>query len=364
MVNPARAGANARGTSSLSTRRAGDWSGPAGAETRGGAGAGRRYHAAVSSLAARAANETGTGAAGGRIDLRAARASVTSQDGENGVIDAIFRAIGTTSKVCVEFGAYNLRTYSNVFPLWSSQGWHAILIEGDGPRHRKLGEEYEGFRRESTPSGTVDLVRRFVAPSGPDSLDAILDQRLAHAPGVKGGPPRVDLVSIDIDGMDYHVWKGLTKHRPRVVIIEHNPSIPPHLAIHGPEEPNAVGASARALADLGATKGYALVCCTMCNCIFVEREHAGLFAHADDLEALFDRSLLCYALSTFDGGVALTHRPPWGFNVCSTRPGAMVSSVPLWQPPRSLLAQVRAWLRARRKGLGRVVRGGLAGLKP
>jgi len=96
----------------------------------------------------------------------------------------------------------------------------------------------------------------------------------------------------------------------------------------------------------------------------VEREHAGLFAHADDLEALFDRSLLCYALSTFDGGVALTHRPPWGFNVCSTRPGAMVSNVPLWQPPRSLLAQVRAWLRARRKGLGRVVRGGLAGLKP
>ncbi len=303
------------------------------------------------------------------IDLKAARSSITSQDGENGVIDAIFRAIGTTSKICVEFGAYNLRTYSNVFPLWSTAGWHAILIEGDAPRHRQLGIEYAEFCRATPPApgGSVDLVRRFVAPSGADALDAILNERLPHAPAshaATASTPRVDLVSIDIDGMDYHVWAGLSKHRPRVIIIEHNPSIPPHLSIHGPTSPNAVGASARALQALGSEKGYTLVCCTMCNCIFVEREHAHLFKNAGDLDALFDRALLCYALSTFDGGIALTHRPPWGFNPLSRRPEAIHATVPLWQPPRSVMAYLGMWLRARRKSLGRIVRGGLTSLKP
>ena len=37
-------------------------------------------------------------------------------------------------------------------------------------------------------------------------------------------PKEPDLVSIDIDGNDYRVWKNLTDYSPRVVIIEFNSS--------------------------------------------------------------------------------------------------------------------------------------------
>lgn len=294
-------------------------------------------------------------ATAGKIDLRACKSSVTSQDGENGVIAAVFDAIGLTTRVCIEFGAYNLRTYSNVFPLWSQQGWHAVLIEGDAGRVAALEREYQLLKGSGGATGTAEVVAAFVTPQGPGSLDAlvcpIMDRR-------GGGEP--DLVSIDIDGMDYHVWKGVTRLRPRVVIVEHNPSIPAHMSVHGPAGLNAVGSSARALMELGREKGYTLVCCTMCNCIFVRDQDAHHFAHAGDLDALFDPSLVCYAISTFDGGVALSHRPPWGCNWFSRQPGAAQCDTPLWQPPRGLLANIALWLRARRKSVQRAARG-LAG---
>ncbi len=41
--------------------------------------------------------------------------------------------------------------------------------------------------------------------------------RLINEAGFAG---EVDLLSIDIDGNDYHIWEGLTAVKPRVVIIE------------------------------------------------------------------------------------------------------------------------------------------------
>ena len=82
-------------------------------------------------------------------------------------------------------------------------------------------------------------------------------------------PKRFDLLSIDIDGIDYWVWKAITAYEPRVVLIEYNAAVPPHESQTIPYDPhfmwsgatNYFGASVLALKKLGEQKGYALVGC-------------------------------------------------------------------------------------------------------
>jgi hypothetical protein len=226
------------------------------------------------------------------IRLSEAVSGNTSQHGENGAIDAVFRQIGVKSRTCVEFGAYDLERFSNVYPLWTS-GWQALLIEGDPRRYAKLKSDYAAHPQSA--ERRVHIVNRFVSEAGADSLDCILAQ--------SGFPTDVDLVSIDVDGQDFHIWRGLRKFNPRLVVIEYNPTIPPHIEIIGDRNGNNVGCSALALARLGRQKGYSLIACIGWNAFFVRQEHAGLFADSDDLDALFDYSYLRYAMQSYNGEV-------------------------------------------------------------
>jgi hypothetical protein len=76
----------------------------------------------------------------------------------------------------------------------------------------------------------------------------------------------IDLLSLDIDGMDYWVWKAISVIEPQVVVCEtHNP-IPPDKALTVPYDPDFIfesenyrGASLAAMCKLGQEKGYRLV---------------------------------------------------------------------------------------------------------
>jgi hypothetical protein len=90
-----------------------------------------------------------------------------------------------------------------------------------------------------------------------------------------------DLLSIDVNGNDYHIWKSLTNYTPRVVVIEYNSQIPLNESSVIEYEPNFVwdgtdyfGASLLALVNLGKLKGYTLVGCDNdgVNAFFVQNE--------------------------------------------------------------------------------------------
>lgn len=185
---------------------------------------------------------------------------VFSQNGEDGIIAAIFRAIGATNQVLVEFGCDPQVQECNS-AYWLEQGWQALLMDADDRVYRN-------------PGGRVR--HEFVTAENINELFAKY-----------GVPASFDLLSIDIDGNDYWVWKALDdSYRPRVVVIEYNSFIPadqrkaiaydPYFVWKGTD---CFGASLLALKELGERKGYTLVYCdsSATNAFFIANE-AILFA--------------------------------------------------------------------------------------
>ncbi len=253
-----------------------------------------------------------------KIVLRDFARDITSQNGENGIIDKVFKVIGTTGMVCVEFGAHHLTHISNVAPLWMDQGWRTVLIEGDAFLCRGIRDDYGRYRRDHPGCGEVTIVETFVTPRGEDSLDNIL-ARLKT-------PVDLDLISIDVDGIDYHIWAGIEVYRPRVVVIEYNNTAPPDLRLIGKDTGNSFGASALSMYELGRRKGYALVACTGCNMVFVLDEFGGNFANCNDLDALFDYGALVYVMRTYEGGLFYSKKPTHGHNPFSLGPERSLSA--------------------------------------
>ena len=54
-------------------------------------------------------------------------------------------------------------------------------------------------------------------------------------------PEEPDLLSIDIDRNDYHIWEKITHYHPRVVIVEYEAAFGPRISWVVPYDPNAYG---------------------------------------------------------------------------------------------------------------------------
>ena len=100
----------------------------------------------------------------------------------------------------------------------------------------------------------------------------------------------IGLLSIDIDGNDYWVWKAITCVNPQVVVIEYNAVFGSDRAITIPYASDFTrqaahhswlyfGASLRALCRLAEAKGYAFVGCNSAgnNAYFVRKDLATPF---------------------------------------------------------------------------------------
>lgn len=180
--------------------------------------------------------------------------NVHSQCGEDGVIEYLLGLAGVETGYFVEFGAWDGKHLSNSAWL-AEKGWSGCFIEGDTARFQDLLRNYEGNQN-------VAKLNAYVGSSGQNSLDALL--RSVDA------PVDVTVLSIDIDGNDYHVWEALKDHSALLCVIEFNPTIPAHVGFVQDNEPTLnFGNSLAALWDLGRTKGYSLVAATDWNGFFM-----------------------------------------------------------------------------------------------
>ncbi len=218
-------------------------------------------------------------------------ANINSQNGEDGIIAKILDVIGQPIGWCVEFGAWDGSHLSNTYDLVSRRGFSAVLIEGSERRFRDLTNKFVGNPKVLPISG-------FVGFSATDNLDTIL----AKTPI----PEEFDVLSIDIDGNDYHVWKATTRYRPRLVVIEYNPTVPTAVDFVQPADMNVnQGSSLLALTRLAREKGYELVAATVANALFVRSEYFAAFGIEDNSPVALrsDESLVTYIFNGMDGTV-------------------------------------------------------------
>jgi len=188
-------------------------------------------------------------------DLESYASSHFSQGGEDGVLLRLFERIGVAHRYFVEFGAWDGQHWSNTANLRINHDWQGLLMEGSDRADGSL------------------VAREFVSA---DNIEALLAKYDV--------PSTFDLLSIDIDGNDYWVWKAISSYSPRVVIVEYNvffrstmAKVMAYDANHDWNKDHHAryhGASLAAFDKLAREKGYALlhtdVYCP--NAIFVRRD--------------------------------------------------------------------------------------------
>ena len=192
---------------------------------------------------------------------------VFSQGGEDGIIEEIFNRIGTTDRYFVEFGVGNGSESNTIYLLLKD--WHGLWIESGEKNVFAIQKDY----------GSLIDNRQLQVRQ-----DFITAENIEDIFKVASVPESLDLLSIDIDRNDYWVWKAINRYYPRVLVIEYNAVIPPHIewivkyeAKTSWDGSSHQGASLKSLEILGARKGYRLVGCSFAgsNAFFVREELVG-----------------------------------------------------------------------------------------
>lgn len=203
-----------------------------------------------------------------------------SQNGEDGMICEIIGRLEIEKGSVVEFGAHNGLFCSNSRAL-ILKGWSALLIECDDNLHRQLHGLYHQpshIAFNQPPNHKIHNVSVLHSMVTAENVNTVV-------------PAQVDVLSIDVDGIDYHIWRAY-KGRAKVVIIEINSSLDPLSNLEG--DP-ARGSSYGSMVLLGWQKGYFLLChCG--NLIFIADEFRDKFPELDgrhairDIDQFFNRS--------------------------------------------------------------------------
>jgi hypothetical protein len=178
-------------------------------------------------------------------DLTAYELRVFSQNGEDGVLAELLRRTGIGGGGFVEFGAGDGGEGNTVF-LAQVMGWPGVYLEPDPDAYAALERRYRANRGVRTLQAAVTV----------ENVEALFAQA--------GVPEEPDVLSIDVDGNDYWIWRAI-RRRPRIVVIEYNGALDPleeRVARYDPERrwdhTAGYGASLAALERLGAEKGYRL----------------------------------------------------------------------------------------------------------
>jgi hypothetical protein len=224
-----------------------------------------------------------------------------SQTGEDGIIARALEIIGQTDGWCVEFGGWDGLHFSNTARLLRKKDYAGIFIEANPAKFAELTKNYRDFPK-------VKAYNQFVGFSAMDNLDTLLAKTAI--------PEDFDLLSIDIDGNDYHVWAAIKRLRPKLVVIEFNPTIPNEVDFVQEANPRVQqGSSIAALNRLAKEKGYELICANEWNGFFVDRKYFSRFEIPDNsIQNLRrDLSYVTYIFSGFDGRMMLAgnKKMPW-----------------------------------------------------
>jgi len=208
---------------------------------------------------------------------------VFSQADEDGIIEEIFRRIGITNKVFVEFGVEIGEENNTRYLL--ELGWMGLWIES----FSYYAEEIRQRRGQEITEGRLKFIE---AKATAENINDLIESA-----GVAG---EIDLLSIDIDSNDYQVYEAISVINPRVLCIEHNPAYPPpehYIMPYNPDyrwdyKDGSFGASIKSLEELANQKGMVLVGCGLYspNSFYVRQDlvNSDVFSQPFSCERFFN----------------------------------------------------------------------------
>ncbi|WP_159083857.1 hypothetical protein [Nocardioides terrigena] len=202
--------------------------------------------------------------------LAEAEFKVFSQFGEDGIIQFLLRHLDGVPESFVEFGVETYRE-SNTRFLLRKDNWRGLVIDGSETNVSTIKRLPEYWMHDLT------AVASFITR---DNINDIFREA--------GFTDEIGLLSIDIDGNDYWIWKAIDVISPVIVVAEYNSVFGRDAAVTVPYDPAFTrraahhsnlyfGASLRALCLLGEENGYSLVGCNSSgnNAFFVRRDRLG-----------------------------------------------------------------------------------------
>ena len=186
------------------------------------------------------------------------------QNDEDGIIEEVLRRVGCTNRFFAEIGAGSGTENNSLYLL--ARGYSGVWLEADAASIREARKNLSSLLK----SGRLSVVEAAVTAENAEGL--LTEAKV---------PDEFDLLSIDVDGNDYWIWKAVRKFSPRVVVIEYNAGLGPSVewvilydSRRRWDGTLAFGASLKALERLAREKGYSLVGCnfTGVNAFFVRSD--------------------------------------------------------------------------------------------
>jgi hypothetical protein len=177
---------------------------------------------------------------------------VFSQWGEDGILQHLISVVEIREKTFIEFGVEDFLE-SNCRFLLMKDNWTGFVLDGSAANIRRLKESYFFWKYELS------------------ALDAfITTENINELLKMSGFGEDLGILSIDLDGNDYHVLDAISNFRPRILVCEYNAVFGPTRRIAVPYDADFVrarkhhsnlyyGASLGAIVYLAKKKGYSFV---------------------------------------------------------------------------------------------------------
>jgi hypothetical protein len=203
-------------------------------------------------------------------DLAKAEFKVFSQSGDDGIIQYLIHKVDIPNKVFIEFGVEKY-IESNTRFLLKNDNWSGLLIDGSKKDIDYIKTDVIYYQHK------LEVVHSFITV---ENINELIDRG-----GLSG---EIGLLSVDIDGNDYWVWKAINVVQPTIVVVEYNSVMGKDRAITVPYKADFVrerehyshlyfGASLKAFCILAEEKGYCFVGSNSVgnNAYFVKKERLG-----------------------------------------------------------------------------------------
>jgi hypothetical protein len=191
---------------------------------------------------------------------------------------------------------------SNTANLFLHHGFSGLIFEGNNENAEALRLAYS--TQKATRHSPPEIICEYVTPKNVGHL--------ITSKGVKG---EIDLLSIDIDSIDYWIWDAITVIEPNVVVVEvqcilnenESKTVPPDFketlfeTIDNKRYGVYNSASLKAFTKLACKKGYSLVATSQLgfNAFFVKNRFVNDCLPEISVTQALDKPFVKWAQKTF-----------------------------------------------------------------